>query len=144
MFPASLLVPIVVLTTAATVIASQAVISGAFALVPQAIQLGALPRLDVKQTSDEAVGQVYVPQINWLLAIAVLALVLEFRSSDALANAYGIAVAGDMLATTILVTTAAVAVWKWPIGLVVPVAVLFFALDTTFVVSNAHKIPQGG
>ena len=72
MFPTSLLAPIVVLTTAATVIASQAVISGAFALVQQAIQLGALPRLDVKQTSDEAVGQVYVPQVNWLLAIAVL------------------------------------------------------------------------
>jgi KUP system potassium uptake protein len=144
MFPTSLLVPIVVLTTAATVIASQAVISGAFALVQQAIQLGALPRLDVKQTSDEAVGQVYVPQVNWLLAIAVLALVFGFRSSDALANAYGIAVAGDMLVTTVLVTTAAVAVWKWPLVLVAPVAALFFALDTTFVVSNAHKIPQGG
>ena len=77
MFPTSLLVPIVVLTTAATVIASQAVISGAFALVRQAIQLGALPRLDVKQTSDEAVGQVYVPQVNWLLAVAVLALVFD-------------------------------------------------------------------
>ena len=109
MFPTSLLVPIVVLTTAATVIASQAVISGAFALVQQAIQLGALPRLDVKQTSDEAVGQVYVPQVNWLLAVAVLALVFGFRSSDALANAYGIAVAGDMLVTTVLVTTAALA-----------------------------------
>ena len=144
MFPTSLLVPVVALATAATVIASQAVISGAFALVQQAIQLGALPRLDVKQTSDEAVGQVYVPQVNWLLAIAVLALVFGFRSSDALANAYGIAVAGDMLVTTILVTTAALAVWKWPLALVAPVAALFFALDATFVVSNAHKIPQGG
>jgi KUP system potassium uptake protein len=144
MFPSSLLVPIVVLTTAATVIASQAVISGAFALVQQAIQLGALPRLDVKQTSDEAVGQVYVPQVNWLLAVAVLALVFGFRSSDALANAYGIAVAGDMLVTTVLVTTAALLIWKWPFALVAPVAALFFALDSTFVVSNAHKIPQGG
>jgi KUP system potassium uptake protein len=144
MFPTSLLVPIVVLTTAATVIASQAVISGAFALVQQAIQLGALPRLDVKQTSDEAVGQVYVPQVNWLLATAVLALVFGFRSSDALANAYGIAVAGDMLVTTVLVTTAAVVVWRWPLVLVGPVAMFFFVLDATFVVSNAHKIPQGG
>jgi KUP system potassium uptake protein len=144
MFPTSLLVPIVVLTTAATVIASQAVISGAFALVQQAIQLGALPRLDVKQTSDEAVGQVYVPQVNWLLAGAVLALVFGFRSSDALANAYGIAVAGDMLVTTVLVTTTAAVVWEWPLALVAPVAALFFALDSTFVVSNAHKIPQGG
>lgn len=103
-----------------------------------------MPRLDVKQTSDEAVGQVYVPQVNWLLAVAALALVFGFRSSDALANAYGIAVAGDMLVTTVLITTAAVAVWKWPRILVAPVAALFFALDTTFVVSNAHKIPQGG
>jgi KUP system potassium uptake protein len=144
MFPTSLLVPIVILTTAATVIASQAVISGAFALVQQAIQLGALPRLDVIRTSDEAVGQVYVPQVNWLLATAVLGLVFGFRSSDALANAYGIAVAGDMTVTTILVTTAAVVVWKWPLGFVAPVALLFLLLDTTFVVSNAHKIPQGG
>src|ERR1700750_1261336 len=144
MFPTSLLVPIVVLTTAATVIASQAVISGAFALVQQAIQLGALPRLDVKQTSDEAVGQVYVPQVNWLLATAVLALVFGFRSSDALANAYGIAVAGDMLVTTVLVTTVAVVVWQWPLVLIGPVAGFFFTLDATFVVSNAHKIPQGG
>jgi KUP system potassium uptake protein len=144
MFPVALLIPLVILTTAATVIASQAVISGAFALVQQAIQLGALPRLDVKQTSDEAYGQVYVPQINWLLALAVLALVLGFRSSDALANAYGIAVAGDMLVTTLLVTTVARAVWKWPWILVGPVAGLFFLLDLVFVASNVHKIPDGG
>ncbi|GIQ75371.1 putative potassium transport system protein kup [Bradyrhizobium sp. RD5-C2] len=144
MFPTSLTVPIVVLTTCATVIASQAVISGAFALVQQAIQLGALPRLDVRQTSDEAVGQVYVPQVNWLLAIAVLGLVFGFRSSEALANAYGIAVAGDMLVTTVLVTTAALVVWQWPLLLIGPIAAFFFMLDATFVVSNAHKIPQGG
>ncbi len=144
MFPAALLIPIVVLTTAATVIASQAVISGAFALVQQAIQLGALPRLDIKQTSDEAVGQVYVPQVNWLLAAAVLALVFGFRSSDALANAYGIAVAGDMLVTTILVATVARSVWEWPWLVVAPVTAFFLALDVTFVLSNAHKIPQGG
>jgi KUP system potassium uptake protein len=144
LFPAALLVPVVLLTTGATVIASQAVISGAFALIQQAIQLGALPRLDVRQTSDEAVGQVYVPQINWLLAAAVMGLVFGFRTSDALANAYGIAVAGDMLVTTILVTTAALFVWRWPWFLVAPVAALFLIMDTTFVVSNAHKIPQGG
>ncbi|MGI4799448.1 MAG: KUP/HAK/KT family potassium transporter, partial [Janthinobacterium lividum] len=105
LFPGWLLIPVVALTTLATVIASQAVISGAFALVQQAIQLGALPRLEVRQTSDAAVGQVYVPQVNWLLAAAVLALVVGFRSSDALANAYGIAVAGDMLVTSLLVST---------------------------------------
>jgi KUP system potassium uptake protein len=103
LLPGCLLIPVVLLTTAATVIASQAVISGAFALVQQAIQLGALPRLEVRQTSEESAGQVYVPQVNWLLVLAVLALVFGFRSSDALANAYGIAVAGGMLVTTLLV-----------------------------------------
>jgi KUP system potassium uptake protein len=140
----SLVIPVVVLSTAATVIASQAVISGAFALVQQAIQLGALPRLEVRQTSEESVGQVYVPEINWLLAAAVLALVFGFRSSDALANAYGIAVAGDMLVTTILVTTVAIGVWRWPWLVVAPGAVIFLALDLTFVASNVHKIPEGG
>jgi KUP system potassium uptake protein len=144
LFPASLLIPVVVLTTAATVIASQAVISGAFALVQQAIQLGALPRLEVRQTSTNSIGQVYVSQINWLLAAAVLALVLGFRSSDALANAYGIAVAGDMLVTTILITTVARNVWNWSWALVAPAAVFFVTLDLTFVASNAHKIPAGG
>jgi KUP system potassium uptake protein len=96
LFPNWLLAPAILLTTAATVIASQAVLSGAFALVQQAIQLGAIPRLEVRQTSEESAGQVYVPQVNWLLAALVLALVFGFRSSDALANAYGIAVAGDM------------------------------------------------
>ena len=144
LFPGWLLIPMVVLTTMATVIASQAVISGAFALVQQAIQLGALPRLEVKQTSDEAVGQVYVPQINWLLAVAVLGLVLGFQSSDALANAYGIAVAGDMLVTSVLVAVVARGVWGWPWLLVVPVGCLFLALDVTFVAANLHKIPRGG
>ena len=106
-----LLLPAVMLATVATVIASQAVISGAFALVQQAIQLGALPRLDVRQTSDESVGQVYVPQVNWLLAAAVLALVFGFRSSDALANAYGIAVAGDMSGHTLASATLARGAW---------------------------------
>ena len=144
LFPGWLLVPALLLTTAATIIASQAVLSGAFALVQQAIQLGAVPRLVVRQTSEEAAGQVYVPQINWLLAIIVLGLVFGFRSSDALANAYGIAVAGDMLATTLLVTTVAIGLWKWPRTLVFPVAALILLLDLTFVSANFHKIPAGG
>jgi KUP system potassium uptake protein len=144
LFPNWLLVPAVILTTAATVIASQAVLSGAFALVQQAIQLGAIPRLDVRQTSEESVGQVYVPQINWLLAVVVLALVFGFRSSDALANAYGIAVAGDMMVTTLLVTAVAYGQWRWPSVLVFPVAGLFLLLDLTFVSANVHKIPAGG
>jgi KUP system potassium uptake protein len=144
LFPNWLLMPVVLLTTAATVIASQAVLSGAFALIQQAIQLGAIPRLEVHQTSEEAVGQVYVPQINWLLAAVVLALVFGFRSSGALANAYGIAVAGDMLVTTVLVTTVAYGLWRWPAVLVFPIAGLFLLLDLTFVSANVHKIPAGG
>ena len=144
LFPGWLLVAVVVLTTAATVIASQAVISGAFALVQQAIQLGAVPRLEVRQTSEESAGQVYVPQINWLLVLAVLGLVLGFRSSDALANAYGIAVAGDMLVTSVLVATVARGVWRWPWHVLLPVAGLFLALDLTFLSANLHKIPDGG
>jgi KUP system potassium uptake protein len=144
LFPSWSLVPVVVVTTAATIIASQAVISGAFALVQQAIQLGVLPRLDVRQTSDENIGQVYVPQINWLLAVAVIGLVLGFRSSDALANAYGIAVSGDMLVTTLLVTVVAFGVWGWSRVLVIIVAGFFLTLDFTFVSANFHKIPAGG
>ena len=144
LFPSWLLVPVVGLTTLATVIASQAVLSGAFALVQQAIQLGAIPRLEIRQTSDESAGQVYVPQVNWLLALIVLGLVFGFRSSDALANAYGIAVAGDMTVTTLLVATVAYGLWRWPAALVFPVAGLFLALDLTFVAANAHKIPDGG
>ena len=144
LFPGWLLVPALLLTTAATIIASQAVLSGAFALVQQAIQLGVVPRLDVRQTSDEAAGQVYLPQINWLLAIVVLGLVFGFRSSDALANAYGIAVAGDMLATTLLVATVAIGLWRWPAVLVYPVAGMILLLDVVFVSANVHKIPAGG
>jgi KUP system potassium uptake protein len=144
LFPNWLLVPAILLTTAATVIASQAVLSGASALVQQAIQLGAIPRLEVRQTSEESAGQVYVPQVNWLLAAIVLSLVFGFRSSDALANAYGIAVAGDMLVTTVLVTTVSFGRWRWPSLLVFPVAGLFLLLDITFVSGNAHKIPAGG
>ena len=143
--PAPLLIPAVILTTFATVIASQAVISGAFALVQQAIQLGALPRLEVRQTSEETAGQVYVPA-DQLAARrrGAHAGVSAFRSSDALANAYGIAVAGDMLVTTILVATVARGVWGWSWLIVGPVADLLPPLDLTFVTSNAHKIPDGG
>ena len=163
LFPDWLLIPTVILSTAATVIASQAVVSGAFALVQQAIQLGVVPRLEVRQTSDEAVGQVYVPQINWLLALAVLGLVVGFRSScratikvrdssrlsrnsssDALANAYGIAVAGDMLVTSLLVATVARCVWRWPRSLLLPIGGMFLTLDLVFVSANLHKIPAGG
>ena len=144
LFPGPLLYPAVALATAATVIASQAVISGAFALVQQAIQLGAVPRLEVRQTSEETAGQVYLPHVNWLLAAAVLGLVLGFRSSEALANAYGIAVAGDMLVTTLLMVMVARGHWGVPWPLVAAVAAPFLALDLAFVSGNLHKIPAGG
>src|SRR3954466_5828266 len=144
LFPGPLLYGAVALATAATVIASQAVISGAFALVQQAIQLGAVPRLEARQTSEQTAGQVYVPQINCLLAAAVLALVLGFRSSEALAYAYGIAVAGDMLVTTLLVSLVAYGRWRLPLPAVLPVAGAFLVLDLGFVAANLHKIPGGG
>jgi KUP system potassium uptake protein len=100
---------LVLLSTAATVIASQAVISGAFSLSRQAIQLGLMPQLDLFQTSTRAQGQIYIPQINWLLLIAVLALVLGFQSSSALASAYGFAVTGTMTITTVLAAASRVA-----------------------------------
>ena len=144
LFPGALLYVAVAFATAATVIASQAVISGAFALVQQAIQLGAVPRLEVRQTSEETAGQVYVPHINWLLAAAVLALVFGFHSSEALANAYGIAVAGDMLVTTLLMAVVAHGHWRLPWPLVAAVAGPFLLLDLLFVGGNLHKIPAGG
>ena len=107
------LFPLVLLSTAATVIASQAVISGAFSLSRQAIQLGLMPPLDLFQTSTRARGQIYIPQVNWLLLIAVLALVLGFQSSSALASAYGFAVTGTMTITTVLAAAVMRGVWRW-------------------------------
>jgi KUP system potassium uptake protein len=144
MFPGWMLYPITLLATVATVIASQAVISGAFSLSQQAMQLSLLPRLDVRQTSEETIGQVYVPQMNWLLMIGVIGLVLSFRSSGALAAAYGIAVAGTMLVTTALLAVVARRIWGWSIPLTIGVMGVFLLVDLTFFAANAVKIPQGG
>lgn len=144
MFPGWFLIPAVALAAAATVIASQAVISGAFTLVQQAIQFGLMPRLDIRQTSEEAAGQIYVPQMNWLLAVAVLALVFGFGSSAALAAAYGISVAGTMVATTLLLAAVARARWGWSWPAVTALAMPFLLLDMVFLLANAHKIPDGG
>ena len=144
LFPGWALVPVVLLATAATVIASQAVISGAFSLSQQAMQLSLLPRLDVHQTSDEAIGQVYVPQINWLLMLCVIGLVLAFGSSDNLAAAYGIAVAGTMVITTGLLALVARRLWKWSVPLTAAVVGFFMLVDLAFFAANAVKIPQGG
>ena len=144
LFPDWAVFPVVLLATAATVIASQAVISGAFSLSQQAMQLSLLPRLDVRQTSKEAIGQVYVPQINWLLLLCVIGLVLAFGSSDNLAAAYGIAVAGTMVITTGLLAIVARRIWGWSLPVTVAVMGFFAAVDLAFFAANAIKIPQGG
>ena len=144
MFPTWSLYFIVALSTAATVIASQALISGAFTLSQQATLLGLLPRLEIRHTSRAEIGQVYVPQINWLLAIGVVALVLGFRSSDALANAYGIAVVSTMVATTVLAGVVAHHRWQWSLPLTLGVTGLFLVVDLAFLAANLPKIPHGG
>jgi KUP system potassium uptake protein len=140
MFPGWTLYPMVVLATAATVIASQAVISGAFSLSQQGMQLSLLPRLEVRQTSTEEIGQVYVPEINWMLAIIVIALVVSFRSSDALAAAYGIAVSGTMLITTLLLAEVARRRWGWGLPMTSAVIGAFLLIDLTFFSANSLKI----
>jgi KUP system potassium uptake protein len=139
-----LLYPIVALATAATVIASQAVITGAFTLSQQAMVLRFLPRLETRYTSRTHVGQVYVPQINWLLAIAVLTLVLTFESSEALASAYGVAVVTTMLATTLLVGAVAYCRWDWPAAIVILATSVFFIIDFAFFSANLLKVFDGG
>jgi KUP system potassium uptake protein len=138
------LYPAVALATAATVIASQAVITGAFTLSQQAMVLRFLPRLETRYTSKTHAGQVYVPPINWLLAIAVLTLVITFESSEALASAYGIAVVTTMLATTLLVGAVAYCKWDWPVIIVVAGTVVFFLIDFAFFSANLLKVHDGG
>ena len=138
------LYPMVALATLATVIASQAVISGAFSVTRQAMQLGYCPRLEMRHTSEKAIGQVYLPAINWALLAAIIALVLGFRSSSNLAAAYGIAVTGTMAIDTILAVVVARALWGWSRVTAVAVAVFFLIIDLSFFSANAMKIPQGG
>ena len=142
--PAWAIFPLVLLATAATVIASQAVISGAFSLTRQAMQLDLMPRLDVLQTSAHISGQIYIPQINWLLLAAVLALVLGFQSSSALASAYGFAVTGTMVVTTVLASVVAHRIWGWRWSSVAATFVPLGVLDLALFSSNALKVPSGG
>ncbi len=143
MAPEWAMIPLVLLSTAATVIASQAVISGSFSLSRQAIQLGLMPQLDIYQTSAEARGQIYIPELNWLLLAAVLALVLSFRSSSALAAAYGFAVTGTMTLTTVLVGAVMRAVWHWRWPAIVAVLAPIMTVDLALFSSNSMKIPSG-
>ncbi|MBV9290546.1 MAG: KUP/HAK/KT family potassium transporter, partial [Hyphomicrobiales bacterium] len=138
------LVPLILLSTIATVIASQAVITGAFSLVSQAIQLGLLPRLEIVHTSHTQEGQIFIPAVNRVLLLGVLALVLLFRSSDALANAYGIAVSGTMVATTALAFFVVWKLWRWPLWAALAVVCAFLSIDAGFFVANLYKVLDGG
>jgi KUP system potassium uptake protein len=136
--------PMVFLAAIATVIASQAVISGAFSVAQQAAQLGYLPRLRIEHTSDEHIGQIYVPWINWALLVAVLALVFTFKTSNALAYAYGIAVTGTITITTLLFWYIARTRWGWRLWVVIPGAVILLTVDLMFFTANLTKIVHGG
>jgi KUP system potassium uptake protein len=138
------LLPLVVLATCATVIASQAVISGAYSLTQQAVQLGLLPRLEIQHTSESQVGQVYMPRVNWMLLAAVLGLVFVFGSSSALASAYGIAVTGTMIVTSLLAFTVFRRAWGWPLPAVLAVILPLLAIEVIFLVANLEKFFEGG
>ncbi len=144
LFPEWAILPMVVLATAATVIASQAVITGAYSITSQAIQLGLLPRFEIRHTSASQFGQIYLPRVNLLLLIGVLMLVLFFRSSSALASAYGIAVTGTMVMTALMAFVVVWKVWRW--GLVAATAVIlpFLVIDLVFLAGNLLKIAEGG
>ncbi len=142
--PAWGLYPLVALASTATIIASQAVISGAFSITRQAVQLGYLPRLSIRHTSEMEIGQVYVPLINSALLLAIIVLVLGFRTSDSLGAAYGIAVSGMMVITTGLAFFYARSAWRWPLVLALPIFGLFGVVDATFLSANLLKITQGG
>ncbi|HEX8486301.1 MAG TPA: potassium transporter Kup [Sphingomonas sp.] len=136
--------PLVLLATMATIIASQAVITGAFSVVQQAVQLGLMPRLRILHTSESTAGQIYVPLINWTLMVLVILLVLGFRESSNLAAAYGIAVTGTMFITAVMLGVLARRVWKWPRLVTWPVVGVFLTIDGAYLASNMTKIPDGG
>jgi KUP system potassium uptake protein len=143
-FPAFALYPIVVLATLATVIASQATISGAYSMTRQAVQLGYLPRIAIRHTSARMSGQIYVPAVNWMLLIAVVAAVAGFGSSSRLASAYGVAVMGTMLVTTFLTFFVVRFDWRYPGLIAVGATAFFLAIDGVFFAAAAHKIADGG
>jgi KUP system potassium uptake protein len=144
LMPAGLLPMLIVLATAATIIASQATITGAFSVARQAVQLDLLPRLQILQTSARAHGQIYIPAVNIFMLVAVLLFVVAFRSSSALSSAYGASVVGTMLLTTMLGAVVAVTQWNWSLWRVALIFGAFLLVDLAFVVGNATKIPHGG
>jgi KUP system potassium uptake protein len=142
--PEFLLLPLIVLATVATIIASQSIITGAFSMTRQAIQLGWLPRLRIKQTSSEGYGQIYVGVVNWLLMIVTVGLTIGFGKSDNLASAYGIAVSLTMLMTSALLFIAMREIWGWGLWAAGSVAAFFFIVDSAFFLANLTKIAEGG
>ncbi len=143
-FPSELLIPAVILSTLATIIASQAVISGAYSITRQAIQLGFLPRMRIMHTSAEESGQIYIPAINWALLIAVILTVIAFKNSSAIAAAYGIAVTGTMLITSILTYFVVRNIWKYPLWIALGATGIFIALDIVLLASCSVKFFSGG
>jgi KUP system potassium uptake protein len=144
MAPAWALVPLILLATAATVIASQAVITGAFSLTSQAIQLGLLPRLEIVHTSSTQEGQIFIPRVNRIILVGVLALVLLFRTSEALGNAYGIAVSGTMVVDTSLAFFVVWKLWRWSLWAALALAGVFLVIDVGFFFANLYKVVDGG
>ncbi|MEZ5994349.1 MAG: potassium transporter Kup [Hyphomonadaceae bacterium] len=144
MAPEAIRLPLVILATAATVIASQAVISGAFSLTQQAIQLGLLPRMEIRRTSETQAGQIYMPQINWLLLAGVLVLALAFGSSTRLAAAYGISITGEMLMSTCMMFIVIWKLWKRPIALAAAMVTPFVIIELIFLSSNLQRVWSGG
>jgi KUP system potassium uptake protein len=142
--PQGLLVPLVILATVATIIASQSIIAGAFSMTRQAIRLGWMPRFKVVQTSDEGYGQIYVGAVNWILMIVTIGLALGFRKSDNLAAAYGVAVSATMLMTSCLLFIAMREIWKWGLLASSAVAGVFIVIDSAFFASNMTKVLEGG
>lgn len=144
MIPDMVRIPVIFLALAATIIASQAVISGAFSLTQQAINMGFLPRMQIKHTSAAAAGQIYIPTLNWALMIMVIILVLFFQSSSNLAAAYGIAVTGAMFIDTILLAVVLITLWRWPLWKAAPLIAVFIVVDMAYLGANLLKVPQGG
>ena len=142
--PSALLIPLVVLATVATIIASQSIITGAFSMTRQAIQLGWMPRLQITQTSAEGYGQIYVGVVNWLLMIVTVGLTIGFGKSDNLAAAYGIAVSATMLMTSVLLFIAMREIWRWSVPVAGALAGLFLIVDAAFFSANVVKIAEGG
>ena len=142
--PEQFRLPLVLLATAATIIASQAVISGAFSVTQQAIQLGFIPRLRITHTSESAAGQIYIPVINWALMVMVILLVFTFGSSTNLAAAYGIAVTGAMAIDTVLIGVVFFSLWHWSKWIAIPLLVIFGAVDILYFSANLLKVPDGG